>query len=118
MPHHETRRHSTIYGIRHAYITDKLNKDNFLDYAIVRDSAYIYIKRWTHKIDFNWDTKKIDGYYVSIWKWKTNENNSSDFNNLNDALNHANHYHKTVGEYPPESEAPWVIHTLPFGGRK
>ena len=43
---------------------------------------------------------------------------NEEFSKLQDAIDFANDWADHEGDYPLEYEAPWVIHTLPFGGRK
>ena len=100
---HESTRASTIYGIRHQYITDTLTKDNYLLYAIVRDSCYINIVRGNSNVSFNFEDP--DGYQVNIWDWKNKKYHSRIYRRLYYALKYANGFSDTVGDYPPPMEA-------------
>ena len=95
----ESTRASTIYGISHLYITDTLTKDNYLLYAIVRDSCYINIVRGNSTVSFNFEDP--DGYQVKIWDWKNKKYHSRIYRRLYYALKYANGFSDTVGDYPP-----------------
>ena len=95
----ESTRASTVYGIRHTYITDTLTKDNYLLYAIVRDSCYINIVRGNSTVSFNFEDP--DGYQVQIWDWKNKKYHSRIYRRLYYALKYANGFSDTVGDYPP-----------------
>ena len=103
----ESTRASTIYGIRHLYITDTLTKDNYLLYAIVRDSCYINIVRCDSKVSFKFEDP--DGYQVRVWDWKNNNHDNVIYRRLHYALRNANGYSDNIGDYPPPSEATSII---------
>ena len=101
------------FGISHYNIVDKLTRGNYSDKAIVRDGEYI----WVCKAKKHQGKSKKD---KTVYLLKINVRNVKDeeFSDLQDALDYANDWADSEGDYPLEYEAPWVIHTLPFGGRK
>jgi len=102
-----------MFGISHYNIVDKLTKGNYSDKAIVRDGEYI----WVCKVKKRQGKGKKD---KTVYLLKVNVRNVTDeeFSNLQDALDFANDWADYEGDYPLEYEAPWRIHTLPFGRRK
>ena len=109
----ESTRASTIYGIRHLYITDTLTKDNYLLYAIVRDSCYINIVRCDSKVSFKFEDP--DGYQVKVWDWKNKKCHSKIYRRLHYALRYANGFSDIIGDYPPQR--PATTHII-IGGLK
>ena len=108
----ESTRVSTIYGIKHKYITEKITKNNYLLYAIVRNSCYINIVRCDSVVSFKFENP--DGYQVNIWDWKNKKSNSKIYRRLHFAIKYANNFSKTIGDYPPQMEsASYII----IGGR-
>ena len=109
----ESTRASTVYGIRHTYITDTLTKDNYLLYAIVRDSCYINIVRCNSINSIKFEDP--DGFEVKVWDWKNDNYHSKIYRRLHYALRYANGFSDTIGDYPPQR--PATTHII-IGGLK
>ena len=101
------------FGISHYNIADKLTRGNYSDKAIVRDGEYI----WVCKAKKNQGKGKKDKtvYLVSFLR---SDKDREEFSTLHEAIDFANNWDDEEGEYPLEYEAPWVVRTFPFRGRK
>ena len=96
--------HDPHFGISHDNIAKRLTRLNWKKKAIVRDSKYI----WIVKGSFERNGRRIHRYFIKgIYQL-----NNTKFVKLNDAIQLANKCSKHVGEYPPERESGWKIHTL------
>ena len=102
-------RQDSMYGIRHEYITDKLTSRNYKEYAIVRASVYIWIKRY--RVREGGEKKKIE-YDVIFHPRGNGYLRPKAFLTLKDAIEFANNFADHEGEYPAEHDAPWHIGVL------
>ena len=97
------------FGMSHNNVADKLTESNYTDKAIVRDGEYI----WVCKAKKNQGNGKKD---KTVYLFSINVRNvtNEEFSKLQDAIDYANDWADSEGDYPLEYEAPWVVRTMPF----